>query len=101
LRSSGHDVLTVSESIPGAEDTVVIQLALDEDRILLTEDKDFGQLTYAHSPKTLGVILIRYPAGTRSDLENDIGRLISRHAEKLKGRFVVIQPGRARFMKMK
>ncbi len=98
---AGHDVLAISETIPGVEDVTVIQLALDEDRILLTEDKDFGQLTYAYSPKTLSVILIRYPASARSKLGNDICRLVSRYAEKLKGRFVVIQPGRARFIKMK
>jgi predicted nuclease of predicted toxin-antitoxin system len=101
LRSAGHDVLAISESYPGAEDTFVIELAINDNRILLTEDKDFGQLTYAYSAKRSGVILIRYPSAIRSTLGNDISQFVKRHEEKLKGTFVVIQPGRARFTKMK
>lgn len=80
---------------------MVIGLATDQDRILLTEDKDFGQLTYASSPKRLGVILIRYPSAARSKIGNDIIQFARKHEAKLKGTFVVIQPGRARFTKMK
>ena len=92
--------MTISETKPGAEDPLVIELAADQDRILLTEDKDFGQLTYA-SPKRPGVILIRYPSASRTKLGNDISQFVKRHEGKLKGTFVVIQPGRARFTKMK
>ena len=61
LRASGHDVLSVSEITPRAEDSHVIRLALREKRILLTEDKDFGQLVFAHGQKTIGVIFLRFP----------------------------------------
>jgi hypothetical protein len=57
-------------------------------------------MTYA-SPKTLGVILIRNPSAARSMLGNDISQFVRRHEGKLKGTFVVIQPGRARFTKLK
>jgi predicted nuclease of predicted toxin-antitoxin system len=68
LRAVGHDVSTVSDVAPGAEDYVVATLADEESRVLLTEDKDFGQLAYA------------------------TGR-IRRH---LIGAFLVVEPGRAR-----
>lgn len=42
LRTSGHDVLAVSEISPRAEDPQVLDVAFREGRILLTEDKDFG-----------------------------------------------------------
>ncbi len=47
LRAANHDVLAVSEISPRAEDIDVMNLAVHESRILLTEDKDFGQLVYA------------------------------------------------------
>ncbi len=47
LRAAGHDVVAIVEISPRAEDNVVIDLAMREGRILLTEDKDFGQLVYA------------------------------------------------------
>ena len=47
LRSAGHEVNTVADVNPGAEDDVVLAMARDDARVLLTEDKDFGQLAYA------------------------------------------------------
>jgi predicted nuclease of predicted toxin-antitoxin system len=48
LRGEGNDVMTVAESALGIEDDEVIALAVREGRIVLTEDKDFGGLVYAH-----------------------------------------------------
>ena len=53
-------------------------------RILITEDKDFGQLVYAKMQKTGGVIFIRFPARVR------------RRGQRLIGSFTVLQPGRVR-----
>ena len=47
VRSAGHDVISITERMPGAEDEQVIKLAATERRLLLTEDKDFGQLVFA------------------------------------------------------
>ena len=47
LRSAGHDVLSVAEAARGAKDPVVLGLAREQNRVLLTEDKDFGRLIYA------------------------------------------------------
>jgi len=44
LRAAGHDVETVTETCRGAPDEIVTQLSVQTRRILLTEDKDFGQL---------------------------------------------------------
>ena len=65
LRNAGHEVTAVAEISPRAEDTEVLRLAFREEKILLTEDKDFGQLVFAHSKKTRGVIFFRYPVGLR------------------------------------
>ena len=47
LRTEGHDVLAVSEFQFRSIDKEVMELALAENRILLTEDKDFGWLVFA------------------------------------------------------
>jgi len=56
LRSAGHDVSTVADTNPGAEDHVVLALARSESRAILTEDKDFGLLAYAGGHETPGVL---------------------------------------------
>lgn len=46
LRADGHDVLYVAESLRGASDDGILTRAYTENRLLLTEDKDFGELVY-------------------------------------------------------
>lgn len=96
LRSAGHDVRAVAETSPGATDPDVIQLAVREGRILITEDTDFGELVYAHGLESAGVILLRFPARARARLAPQVLAFIEHYEDKLVGAFVVIQPGRAR-----
>lgn len=63
LRSADHDVVAIAEVFPREEDDAVMERAVRGGRILITEDKDFGQLVYAKMQRTGGVIFIRFPAG--------------------------------------
>jgi predicted nuclease of predicted toxin-antitoxin system len=96
LRAAGHDVIAVAEVALGAADNVVLELARNEQRLLLTEDKDFGQLVYADGKAAGGVIFIRYPASARSLLPQIVADLVSRESDRLSGAFVVVQPSRIR-----
>jgi predicted nuclease of predicted toxin-antitoxin system len=96
LREAGHDVTAVAEINPGVDDRIVIALAHSESRVLLTEDKDFGQLVYAGGQKATGVILIRFPSTSRSTLGQAIASVVGELADRLAGAFVVLEPGRAR-----
>jgi len=96
LRAANHDVIALSEISPRANDVDVMEFAVVEDRILLTEDKDFDQLVYAHGGKTVGVILLRYPTLARKRICDDVIKLVERYGESLTGTFVVMQPGRIR-----
>lgn len=98
LREAGQEVLAVSEVSPGAEDSQVIQMAIDQGRILLTEDKDFGQLVFAHAPQSSTVILIRYPSNARRALPKAILDLVTRLGALPTGRFAVLRPGRVRIV---
>lgn len=96
LRAAGHDVKAVAEVALGATDDVVLELALRERRVLLTEDKDFGQLFFAATKSSSGVIFIRYPVSARSILPQVILDLVNTERERLSGSFVVVQPARIR-----
>jgi predicted nuclease of predicted toxin-antitoxin system len=96
LRVAGCDVLAVSETAPGADDKRVMQLAIRGRRVLLTEDKDFGQLVYADRRTTAGVILIRFPASARSGVGDAVVELVGTHGDQLERQFIVVQPGRVR-----
>jgi predicted nuclease of predicted toxin-antitoxin system len=82
------------------QDSEVIDLSTRKDRILITEDKDFGQLVYAHGHGSHGVILIRYPAIARGRLCGDVVKLAEEKKEALPSSFVVLEPGRVRVTRL-
>jgi len=96
LRDAGHDVWAVAQSAPSAADEAILELAVSEKRVLLTEDKDFGRWVYAEKRATGGVIFLRYPAAARRTMPAAVVRLVERHGQRLAGCFVVVQPARAR-----
>jgi predicted nuclease of predicted toxin-antitoxin system len=60
LRSAGHDVYSATEEAPGAADVVHVQRAIREDRLIITFDRDFGDLAVRGKQKPhAGVLLLR------------------------------------------
>ena len=100
LLEAGNDVMEVREAKPGADDEWVVSLAVSENRILLTEDKDFGGLIYAHGHKAIGVIFLRYPVSERNRIAQDLVELVKQQNEKLIGSFVTVTPKRIRIGRM-
>ncbi|MDI6770326.1 MAG: DUF5615 family PIN-like protein [Anaerolineales bacterium] len=97
LRANGYDVLAVSEYMQRSVDSDLIEQARRENRILLTEDKDFGWLVFASQSLSAGVILIRFPNNLRSTLGQSVLQLVEQYGSELAGAFVVVQPGQVRF----
>jgi predicted nuclease of predicted toxin-antitoxin system len=59
LRSAGHDVVYMAEVAPAASDAEVARRAEQESRLLLTEDKDFGDLVFRRGAAVPGLLLLR------------------------------------------
>ncbi len=75
LRQRGHDVMSVKESMRSAGDTEVLARAQAEGRLVVTFDKDFGELAYRFGlPASSGVILFRL---TGPSPEVDNARILS------------------------
>lgn len=100
LLEGSNDVVEIREIRPGADDVWVINLAFSDKRILLTEDKDFGRLIYAHGHKAIGVIFLRYPVSERHRIAQDLVELVKQKNEKLVGCFVTVTPERIRISRM-
>jgi len=96
LRAEGHDVLAVSEVTQRSDDRELIEQARREERILLTEDKDFGWLVYVSHIDSAGVILIRFPGNARQALIQSVRQVVEDQGEHLFNAFVVVQPGHIR-----
>jgi len=96
LRQDDHHVWYVAEMDPGIPDEMVIDLANREGALLLTADKDFGDLVFRQHRLTPGVILIRL-AGLSSAVKAElIASAIDEYAMELMQSFAVITPGAIR-----
>ena len=92
LRLDGHVVWRVVEMEPGVSDDVVLDLANREGALLLTADKDFGELVFRLGRVASGVILVRLAGLPNSSTAAIISDAIARHSEELPGAFAVITP---------
>ena len=93
LRGSGHDVLYVAEAAAGLRDVEVVALAMRENRLLLTADKDFGDLVFRRGRSVPGVVLMRINPD-RAELKTiRLAAAIDRYGEELFGRYMVIEGG--------
>lgn len=100
LAASGHDIKTVLSVARGADDDVVLELASSDQRILLTEDKDFGELVFAAGEPAVGVILIRYPFEARQSLPHAVVDFVHERRTEIPGAFVVMEPSRFRITRL-
>jgi predicted nuclease of predicted toxin-antitoxin system len=95
LRSSGHQVFWAYEdAAPGASDEDLIERAAAEDRLILTWDKDFGELVFSHGHR-VGVILIRMRNVSLEVMVETVMDLVQ-SSDDLQHLFVVIESGRVR-----
>ena len=93
LRQEGHTVLYVAEMEPGISDDEVLNLANQETAILLTADKDFGELIFRQGRVSAGVILLRLAGLSQESKREAIASVIRDHADELQQAFAVITPG--------
>jgi predicted nuclease of predicted toxin-antitoxin system len=96
LREAGHDVVAIAEIARGATDDQVLERALKEKRVLITEDRDFGELVYARGRSSAGVILVRFPSRARRAKSATVIEAVSRLGSRLRDTFTVVEPGRVR-----
>ncbi len=92
LRQEGYFVWYVAEMEPGLCDDEVLDLANRESALLLTADKDFGELVFRQHRLMMGIVLIRL-AGLSPQLKAEIvTSMINKHLKELANAFVVITP---------
>lgn len=96
LRSEGYDVWAIVEEDPSITDRQVLSIAFDQNALLLTEDKDFGELVIRLRLPHRGILLIRlggFPIDVRIRL---IIRAIRENLKDLPNNFAVLDGRRLR-----
>jgi predicted nuclease of predicted toxin-antitoxin system len=91
LRLDSHEVEYVAELSPGIVDEAVLARSLDSASVLITADKDFGELVFRNRQVSAGVLrLLGLSPAMKADL---VSHAIREHAQELPGAFAVLTPG--------
>ena len=90
LRDHGHDVVAAKETMSGKPDKVILARAQEEKRLLITQDKHFGELAYrAGLSAECGIILFRLEGSNSEDDNNRMLEVIENRTDWL-GHFSVV-----------
>lgn len=90
LVAAGHDVVEVAEALRGSPDGTVLARAAGERRLLVTRDKDFGELVRRGRLRSAGLVLVRLSNAAPAIMLARLRSLIGRHGDALHGMIVVI-----------
>ena len=93
LRLLNFDVYYVIDEVRSLEDDILLKIAFDEKRILITKDKDFGELVYRLKKAHFGIILLRLEGYTSQERTDIVCPLILKYSDQLYNAFTVIQRG--------
>ncbi len=98
LKDLGHDVVTAGESGHAqTDDSELLRIARNDDRLLVTRDRDFGRLVFVFRAGS-GVIYLRLNPTNLSAVHKELKRVLETYSEsELKEAFVVVETGRHRF----
>jgi predicted nuclease of predicted toxin-antitoxin system len=89
LRDQGHDAVAVVDVMPEASDRDILHHAVLEDRIVVTNDKDFGALEYHSGWEHRGIVLLRLRDERAENKVRMIKVVLAQIGEKLQNRYVV------------
>jgi len=96
LRRDRHKVYYVSELSPGLSDESVLNEANKLNAILITSDKDFGELVFRQNRVSSGVLLIRLSGLTNKTKALIVSKVIKGRKREITGNFTVISPSTVR-----
>lgn len=96
LRNEGHDIVSVLEDTPGIKDREVLLHAQREARIVLTFDRDYGELVYRHRYSVPGIVYFRFDPITPEEPAKQLQKLLNISKVELFDKFTVIERGNIR-----
>lgn len=100
LRRDGHAVRYIAEMAPGMSDDRVLDLANQETSLLVTADKDFGELVYRQGRPARGILLVRLAGLPPERKAEVVASAVSQHQAELPGAFAVLAPRSLRIRRL-
>lgn len=101
LRRLGHNVTAIGQDYPASlKDRVILEIAHRENRIVITNDRDFGEMVVRESLAHTGVMLFRLGSVTTQEFIQRLDVVLAEHADAL-GSFLVVSRTRVRIRRLR
>ena len=101
LHEEGYDAKAVRDIDPCMEDEEIIRTAVSENRMVITMDKDFGELVYHSSMEHSGVLLLRLEDATGAEKLQVVKHIMKNYLDRIKNCFCVFQNDKFRIKRIK
>lgn len=98
LKSEKHEVFSVFEQWRGVSDDEIIEKCQNEDYILITSDKDFGEMVFRNQKVHNGIILLRCEPNIFKKRIEVLKKLIQNYSHSLQNNFVVVTNDKVRIV---
>lgn len=99
LREHGYNVKCVRDINPRMSDKEILKIAVSEKRIVITMDKDFGELIYNSGLPHGGVLLLRLEDATSDNKVEIVSKIMEKYSDRLMDAFSVFKNGKIRIKK--
>lgn len=100
LQADGHDVESIAQLASGADDRTVLAMAAQSGAIVVTDDKDFGDLVMVQRLPTSGVMLLRLEGMPPRDRAALVSGIVRTYGTQLVGAFTVVNKRAVRVRKV-
>lgn len=97
LRSEGHEVFSVFDQARGIPDDEILAKSLFENWILITNDKDFGEMIFRERRRHHGIIFLRLYDERAANKIEVLRQLFANYADRLLGEFITVTETKVRF----
>lgn len=98
MKSEKHEVFSVFEQWRGVSDDEIIEKCQNEDYILITSDKDFGEMVFRNQKVHNGIILLRCEPNIFKKRIEVLNKLIQNYSDSLQNNFVVVTNDKVRIV---
>ena len=96
LKENDYDIKTVRSINPKARDSEILQIALSESRMVITMDKDFGDLVHMSGIRHAGVLILRLEDANGDRKAEVVQKIMHEYHDKIINKFCFFQNGRLR-----
>ena len=100
LKNENHDVFSVFEQWRGASDDAILEKCHQENYILVTSDKDFGEMVFRNQKVHNGIILVRCSLNNFVKRIEVLSKLLKNYSDKLENNFVVVSNDSVRIVEV-